>query len=268
MRIALWDTPLADQMAAALEDLGTLTVERQPPERCRQLVDASLVDAALVPSVHALRDPQAYDLLAGAALSTWMYPFAQLYLEGQLGDALHRVAYDPAFEQEKFVVQVALREHYNARPRFVPMEEASMEELLGAADVEASLVVGDAVPQLDVDRFHMDVGQEWYELANYPMVWGLFVSPKDQGQPAMVEALVAGAKRATAQAATPATDIPGTGGDDAAVRFHLDDLAIASLTELSRYLFYYGQSDDVPELTFVTAPEEDDEDGEVRRPLI
>jgi len=122
-------------------------------------------------------------------------------------------------------------------------------------DEDAALLVGNDVPAMQLDPFSMDVGREWYELTNYPMVWGLFVMRRDQATDNVTEALVDGR-----QAAEDNRDVWIMAQETSErlgefyredLRSALDRLAIASLTELRQFMFYYDLTDEVPDLPFV-----------------
>ena len=111
------------------------------------------------------------------------------------------------------------------------------------------------------DQLALDLGQEWYELSNYPMVWGLFVARREAGRPEHVHLLRRAARQAEqqrgvwvrAQETTPA--LHEFFLDDLRVRF--DDLVTASLTAFKDYLFFYDVLDEVPDLAFIEVPEDD-----------
>ena len=269
MLLAAWDYAPADFLVSGLTSgaaASPFELERHGPQRCVELLRAGQVDVALIPTLAAASDVEAFDVLPAVALSTWRYPYAKLVLKGDLGEPVRTVAVDPAHAQEALLARIVLKEHYGAEPELVPLPGADVHALLGA-DADASLLVGSGVPMLQTDRLALDLGQEWYELANYPMVWGVFATPKGEATPEMITALRDAAEAAEANRAVwiranePPPALHAFYQDD--LRIRLDDLAVASLTEWLRFLFFYGVADEITGLPFVALPsEEDEEEGE------
>ena len=266
MLLAIWDYGPADFLVSGFTS-GTVDspfdIERHSAQRCDELLRAGQVDVALVTTLDVVQDPEFYDVLPAVALSTWRYPYARLALKQDLGEPIRTVALDPAYTQEALLVRILLKEHYGSEPEFVPYAGADIQALLDA-DEDASLIVGPRVPLVQTDRHTLDVGQEWYELANYPMVWGLFAARKGEATPEMVIALRDAAEAAEAsravwmQAQEPPPALHSFYQDD--LRIRLDDLAVASLTEWLRFLFFYGVAEEIAGLPFVALPGEDEED--------
>jgi len=265
MKLAIWNTPAAEFFLSGLTSGAVITdleVERKSPRACVSLLERGDVDVALVPVIAALKDEDHYDLIPGAALSTWKYPFARVVLKHGLSEPIQTVAFDPVYANEAVITRVVLREHYGSEASFVPYPSPTVDQLLHAKE-DASLIVGMDSLLVRTERYSLDLGQEWYELSNYPMVWGLFAARKGTGTPDMVHALRALAESADehrsmwmqAQEMPPVLHEFFT--DDLRVR--LDDLAMASLTELCHQLFYIDVIDQIPDLPFITLP--DDEEG-------
>ncbi|MGI9174666.1 MAG: MqnA/MqnD/SBP family protein [Rhodothermales bacterium] len=266
MLLAIWDYGPAEFLVSGFTS-GTVVspfeIERHSARRCDELLRAGQVDVALVPTLDVVKDPEFYDVLPAIALSTWRYPYARLVLKQDLGDPIRTVALDPAYTQEALLARILLKEHYAAEPEFVPYTGADVQALL-EADEDASLIIGPRVPMVQTDRPTLDVGQEWYELSNYPMVWGLFAARKGEATPEMIIALRDAAEAAEAsravwmQAQEPPPALHRFYQDD--LRIRLDDLAVASLTEWLRFLFFYGIAEEIAGLPFVSLPGEDEED--------
>ncbi len=266
MRIAIWNAPLAEFFLSGITTgvvPQVFEVERTDPRSCLNRLQQGKVDLALVPTLTVLRDVEAYSVVPGAALSTWKNPFARLVLRQGIGEPVRSVAFDPLFAQEALVARIVLKEHYGHEPSFLPVADASREALLDNG-ADAALIVGTDVATLRTDRLVLDLGQEWYELANYPMVWGLFVTTAGLATATMRDLLVGTVMAAEEQRElwTRSLEMPEDLHDffsnDLRVRF--DDLALASLTELRQYLFYYNVLDQMPEIPLATFPEDADEE--------
>jgi len=257
MRLAIWDLPPAEFLVSGFTSGATenpFDILRYRPEECAARLIQGDVDIALLPATLALQAADSIDVIPSVGLVSWKYPYARLAWSGGLRDAPETVAYDRRVSQERFVARVILQEHYGQEPAFVPYDGMSPRALLDT-DEDAALLVGNDVPAMQLDTFSMDVGREWYELTNYPMVWGLFVMRRDQATDDVTEALVDGRKAAEdnrdvwIMAQETSERLGEFYRED--LRSALDRLAIASLTELRQYMFYYDLTGEVPDLPFV-----------------
>jgi chorismate dehydratase len=266
MIIAVWNDLIGDFLADAAATLGRdqVQIERRDPHECESLLKAGYVDAALIPTLDLLRDSEPYDVLPAVAISSWNYPFARLHLPHGLDRPVKKVAFHPRHRQEILLTQILLKEHYGHQPVFAPVDSNSVTDML-ATGGDAALGVGTGEAVGAADLVTLDLGQEWYELSNYPMVWGLFAVLKGQASIEMVEMLrefgtVADAHRAlwtSARETTP--ELHEFFREDLRVR--LDDLAVASLTELRQYLFFYNITEEVVEIPFVIIHTDEDEEN-------
>lgn len=268
MHLGIPDVPPAEFFVAgtlAGPQAASVEVVRAAPVDLPGLLEERAVDVALVPTLTVLRDPGAYDVFPGVALSSWAYPYARLVLGEGLGEGVRRVAFDPRYVQEVLVARLVIREHYGFEPVFEPHPTPTPDELLNAG-ADAALLVGPDVPTFHTDRFALDIGQEWYEFANYPMVWGLFVAPRGAATKPQFETLLAMAADAEAHRAVwlrahetnPALHAFYRDG----LRIRFDDLAVASLTELRHHLYYHQALSDMPDILPVHFPDRDDADDE------
>lgn len=255
MHVALWDFPPTDCLFAAAESQA-LEVERAGGEACTQLLLERQVDVAFLPSTVVLGNTDIFAVLPGAAVSTWAYPFARIVLRRGLGH-VQSVAYHGTDAMEALLARISFQEHYGLAPAFVPIPGGSLDALLQATE-DASLLVGRDIPALPETGVMLDLGREWFELAQYPMVWGLFVTLRESASPAALDAVTALAAEAERLAAAWAGAdsispiLRGFYAQD--VRFRLDDLAIAGLTSLREFLYYYKVTDEIADPTFYTPP--------------
>jgi predicted solute-binding protein len=266
--LAIWNYPPAEYLlsgctSGAVEN--PFRIKRYRPEVCAAKIVEDEVDVALLPTMLALQAQEALDVIPSVGLVAWKYPYARLVWKGGLHDMPHTIAYNRRVAQERFVTRVIMHEHYKTEPTFVPYDDRSPMELLDTEE-DAALMVGPNVPSLQPQPFTIDIGREWYELANYPMVWGLFVTRRDRATDDLIETLIDSAKAADenrdvwVQAQETSQVLNEFYRED--LRTGLDKLAIASLTEFRKYLFYYDVTDDIPDLPFVFLDEEDEEEEE------
>jgi predicted solute-binding protein len=284
MKLAIWDAPMAEAAASGLTQAGdhqagdhqagdqNAQVRRLRPEACAAALLKQQVDVALVPTTMVLQGAEGFDVIPDVAVSSWKYPFARVVLKEGLESRELTLACDRRAVQEQFVATVALREHYQLGAEAVPYDAPDDPLDLLRGDENAALLTSTALGALpDLGRLGggglvMDLGQEWFELAKYPMVWGLFVTREDtlgaDTTAALRDRLHAAEERRpdwVEQAEHPLLE--EFFAEDLRLRF--DDLAVASLTELKHYLFYDDVIGHVPDLSFAPLPEaEEEERGE------
>lgn len=267
MKLAIWDHPPAEFIASGFTSgavASPFEIMRMRPEECAARLIQGQVDVALLPMMMVWQGAEGFDVIPGVALSTWKYPFARIALKGGLKSPPRNIVYDRRATQERLVARVVLQEHYGFSPTFRAQEGLAPRELL-ATDADAALLVGNDVPGLQSEHMLLDLGQEWFELVNYPMVWGLFAARKDTLAPEAVQSIIKAVQAAEAQrslwiqAREMQANLHEFYSDDLRVRF--DDLAVASLTEFKEYLFYYDVLDEIPDMNFADIPEEEEEEN-------
>jgi len=268
MRLAIWNYPAAEFLVSGFTSGAVDTpfeVERHAPEECAALLVQDEVDVALLPTTMALQAYDDIDAIPTVGLVAWKYPYARLTWTGGLHDFPETIAYNRRHVQEQFVARVIMHEHYKVDPTFVAYDDTPPPALLDTPE-EAALLVGPDVPTLQTDGFSMDLGREWYELTNYPMVWGLLVTQRDRADTKLIEAFIENAKAAEEHRDVwvQAQETPATLNEfyREDLRVRVDRLGIASLTELRTYLFYYDVMDEIPDVPFASVDEEEDEEEE------
>lgn len=273
MNVAVWNIPPAELLTTGMtsgEEAVHFEVQQLRVADCERVLLEGHVDLALLPTLSVLKRHKDLDVVPAVAFSTWRYPFARLMIEHDLEQPVRRVAFNPDFEQERFLTEVILREHYRLEPEFVEIEGASSDQLL-EADADARLLVGADVASMALEGRVLDLGQEWYELASYPMTWGLFAARKETLSTEAIRHVrdaVRDAERRIdvwLRAHEMAADLHQFYAES--MRFRLDDLCVAGLTEFRQFLFYYDVVDDVREIPFVFIPEEEGTEGG-REPLL
>lgn len=280
-RIALWDAPYVGIVRAALERrLPSADQVSLPAEQCAEALANGTVDMALVPTVAVMANADRFDVLPAFALSSWEYPFARIRIAGTMDRLSPSLVVPPDASQEAFIASVVLQEHYGARVLAVPSDETP------AGDVNALLVDGG---RTDDPATELDLGREWFELTNYPMVWGVLVMRRGEADDQTIRLVSETAalceqlrEQRSGQPSTssrselppqPAVSERGSTSETHAelverfvadqLRFRLDDLAVASLTELSDFLFFYSGTDEPPGLNVVSLQKGDDDRDDV-----
>lgn len=266
MRLAIWNYPAAEFLVSGFSSGAVdapFDIERHPPEECAARFVEGEVDVALLPTSMALQAYDDIDAIPTVGLVAWKYPFARLAWSGGLHDFPQTIAHNQRHAQEKFVARVILHEHYQQDPEFIAYDGTTPPTDLLNADEDAALLVGPDVPSMQVAGFTMDLGREWYELTNYPMVWGLFVTRRGEADNELIEAFIDNAKAAEehrdvwVQAQEPPAALEPFYRED--LRIRIDRLGIASLTELRTYLFYYDVMGEIPDVPFASIEEDEEE---------
>lgn len=260
MHITIWDHPAARFLLSGLSSspyASTVTVEETARTETLNTLVAGETDVALITTLEALRNHDMVDVLPAVALSAWKYPFAKLHLKDGLSTAPAEVTFDAAFEQEAVVARMVLKEHYRMTPAF----EASDPDVQSENRVEVGTGVEPSGQNL------LDLGQEWFELSGYPMLWGVFATLKGNAEEDVIDTMRGIVATSEAQRGLFLRTNEQTPGMHDFIsnqlRLRFDDLAIAGLTEFRQYLFFYGLLEDMTELpvVFVSDPD-DDEDSD------
>jgi predicted solute-binding protein len=272
-RLALWDDEalgaFAEELADACRRFG-VTVERLPRTECERRLSAGLVEAALVPTVSVLSAPDSFEVYPSVAMSAWCTPHASIHLRDGLERQPGTLSCAAGLGQERLMARIVLREHYGMQPTVV--EAAVGDEpdaATGGVLRVGALLVGRDASAPDGPGVTLDLGQEWFELTAYPMVWALIASRIGESDARVFLALkeAVGPSGDESEVEESITELVS----DTTLRFRMDDVATASLTELAELLFFYKVTEDVPDLRFAPDPEaaptpepDDDDDGEFR----
>ncbi|NNE70544.1 MAG: hypothetical protein HKN29_09315 [Rhodothermales bacterium] len=258
LRISIWDDPRLRAFGEALRSDST-EVSFDSREAGEKRLSAGLVDIALLATDIAVGLSEDFDILPAVAYSSWSTPHATINLKDGFESRPEVLECADPKALESLVSKVVLQEHYgiSVRPE--------------AASSPANVSAGSAVLAFDVpgptnDGRNLDLGQEWYELTNYPMVWGLFAMRKGELDAGVIRHL-----RNAAASVESADHLDGTDpGDDGMglPRFRFDDIVTASLTELCRYLYFYGVTGDIREIEPAKVPESADIGEDKRDPML
>jgi chorismate dehydratase len=268
MRIAIWDEPALDVFAVAMEQNGRFApsvLHRGTRAQCRNWIVLGEVDVALVPSLTLFREQALFDALPAVAISTWESTLVEIALNRPLGEGVSSVSFDPRYAQEVLLTQIVLKEHYQTVPVFKPVDAVSIQQLLDAP-TDASILVNAPSDAAAAATYRMDLGREWFELTNYPMVWGIFVTSRGAANSDHVRRLTTYAGMAEqfteSWLADHAQDDRLAAFYRSQIRYRLDDLAVASFTALQDYLYFYLATDDIAPVSFYQVPDSEEEDSD------
>jgi chorismate dehydratase len=261
IKLAVWNTPAGRFLISGLRSSpvsSKVEVQEVPETEALTTLLGGGVDVALVTPLEAMLRPDEVDVIPAVSMSTWDYPLARIYMPSGLDEAPAKLVADTRYQQEIFVAGLVLKEHYRMMPEVVEEGDGDCAHLtIGSFDED----------EAREGMLALDLGQEWYELTGYPMLWGVFATRKGEATPEVIETIgslirTSDTQRALFLQANESSPLVHDFFRDS-LRIGFDDLAIASLTELRQYLYYHDVLDEMAELPVVFLPEEDeDEDNE------
>ncbi len=239
MRLAVWDTPFTDTIARAFASVRGVSLFRGSSVDVVARLAAGQADVALVPADHALSASDDVDILPAVAVSMWRSQQTRLVLPSGLSSPVLSLLTGPESLYMTLLARIVLKEHFGKQML-----------VLDAGDVELDppwmpVVVSEG----EGDPLAVDLVQEWSEMAHYPLVAALFIARKGQASGELIRQV---------RDVVVACDEEREDAEREQIRFRLDDLAVASLSELADYLFYYGMTPEIQGVTFASLDEEED----------
>lgn len=266
MKVAVWSHLPQALFSTSGEDSEVRFVRVPMGEAANRLREGAF-DVALVPTLTVMQQADDFDVFPAVGFSSWDYPYARLHPTRGLSAPMHTLVHEGAHEMTVLVARIVLREHYGTNVEVVQPDDAGAGGVTG----DVTLVMTEAIEAGAEDSASLDVGREWFELAAYPMVWGLFVALKGEATPAAIVALRDAVNAAEARVAGAAESVDAATQDflENQARLRVDDLAVASLTEFSNYVYFYGALPEYPSVPFVSLPDDDAEaSGNAATPLV
>lgn len=269
-RIAVWNAPFTALAASALQESAGVALQSGSSVEAEVWLRAGKVDMALLPTDRILMAGDDFDVLPAVGISTWSNPFAKLVLEDGLpvSDGIHpsglHIRCHPDGALAGLVARIILKEHYGMIAKVTPPLDTDQFDgpfSLLASTLSPDLANDEQDPVAERDpgqtqRVELDLGQEWYELANYPMVWAAFAMRKGEVEDGHIhlvrDALVAldDDRRARVLAAGGSEDMQQFELNE--LRLRMDDLAVASLTELGEYMYFYQLKEAIDPVAFAS----------------
>ncbi len=239
MRLAIWDTPFTEPVGRAFDPVPGASVFRGSSVEVVARLAANQADVALVPADHALTVSDNVDILPSVAVSMWLAGSTRLVLPSGLSSPVLSLHTGPESLYMTLLARIVLKEHYGKQMLIldggdVPLDPPWMP-----------LVVAEG----DGEPFEIDLAQEWLEMAHYPLVAGLFITRKGQATSEVIRSV---------RDVVVAFDDERSDQEREMIRLRLDDVSVASLSELADYLFYYGMTPEIPGVTFASLDEEED----------
>ena len=241
VRVLLWNDPVARMLAELLAESEVVSSKATDAASAMSGLLRGDASVSLLPSHLILSNPSLLDVLPAVAVSSVQNPFSTLTVP-RLGERRSAdVWVPPEMELHGLVAEIVLKEQYGCALRRIDAPGPTLPPGMMVEQADAAETTG----------LELDLGLEWYELVNYPMVWALFATRKGEGTPELVRNVRDSVLQAEAGRGDWIARCRLEGNERVfygeSVRYRLDDVAFASLGELSAYLFYYGKTPEIPQ---------------------
>jgi len=245
-RVLLWNDPVARMLIELLAESDAVRSKATDAASAMSGLLRGDASVSLLPSDLVLSNPSLLDVLPAVAVSSIRNPFSTLSVP-RLGERRSvDVWVPPEMELHGLVAEIVLKEQYGCVLRRVDGSGPTASPGTMVTHADAGETAG----------LELDLGLEWYELVNYPMVWALFVTRKGEATPGLIRNVRDSVLQAEAGRRDWVAKCRLKGSEQSfygeSVRYRLDDVAFASLTELSEYLYYYGRTPEIPQPVPIT----------------
>jgi len=130
------------------------------------------LQAALVPIVAVLENPDAYHIVDGMAIGSLNSVYSVILTHTLPVVRLKTVALDPASKTSNLLLRVLLQKFYQLEPRYVSGDEAA----------DGQLIIGDpaiAYRQTHPDERYLDLAAAWHAYTGLPFVFAVWAVRKD-----------------------------------------------------------------------------------------
>ena len=258
MKIAVWKNPVTYPVFKGLSDTFGQNVYQASREQLTTDLQSGKAQVALIPADVALANPEEFDVLPAVAVSTWNNPFALLTVDTLRSGGTLGVVHGVEGRLYALVAAIVLKEHYGTIAALT--ERVSLPEEVAQDALITIPLEGDVDPTSN-SAVVLDLGQEWYELSNYPFVWAVFVTRKGEASPSVITTI----RDTVAFLDDHRADFAAQWSKELEIedfvlndlRLRLDDLAIASMTELCDHMFYYGVTEEIQPVLLASLPPDD-----------
>jgi len=240
VRLAIWNTPFTKPVGHAFDSVPGISVFQGSSVDVVARLAADQADVALVPADHALTASDDVDILPAVAVSMWQAESSRLVLPSGLSSPVLSLLTGPESLYMTLLARIVLKEHYGKQVLVLDAGEFQLHPSWMPA----------VVAEGEGDPFEMDLVQEWSEMAHYPLVAALFITRKGQATGEVIR---------TVRDVVCAFDDKRDDRERNRVRLRLDDLTVASLSELADYLFYYEMTPEIQGVTFASLDDEEEE---------
>jgi predicted solute-binding protein len=147
------------------------------PSRCAENVRNHHIDIGLVPVAEIAR--QQLEIVPSVGISCRGSVRSILLISRVPWKSIRRLAVDEGSRTSVELARVILRERFGVEPLTIP-RHPELENMLSECD--AALIIGDPALRIDLVRLpyaHLDLGEEWFQLTNLPMVFAAWAGAPD-----------------------------------------------------------------------------------------
>ncbi len=252
--------PFIEALTVELPPVGA-DIVRVPMDAAAWRLRENACDAAFVsPVTYALSEGEV-SLVGGAVCaSVGAMHEALLVFRGGL-ERIATLAVPATGTLDSMLAQIVLREKYDMHP-VVTVSQAPWREAL--ATHEAVLVTGDALQELSMQSPALDLGDEWYDMTQLPLVRGVVGGWNHRLTADFADAVQRAASEADRHAllALQAASDGRLSPDEMHLipphrRFLMDDDVREALDAFFRFAFYHGLHRDIPTFS-IWSPEQGD----------
>ena len=250
--ISLWEDPvtrMCSEILRAKQAETRISQSDSDPNLALQALENGEVDVAILPTSTVISVLDRLDVLPSVGISSFSNPFATLTVDAINASHVNLLV-ESGREVHASVAEIILKEQYNCVADRI---QASM-----SAGIETIRI--QHLAESPEHGFRLDLGREWYELVSYPFVWSLFVTLRDKATPRIIRCIRESVSHVEAERLNWVRDSKHSQAESKfyaeSIRYRMDDLAVASLTEYCEFMYFYGHVGDIPKLAFAGEPDE------------
>ena len=157
----------------------------QIPATCADQVASGEADIGIIPSFELTR--QDLEIVPGTGIACHGQVRSILLISTRPANEIRRLAVDSSSRTSVELARVFLARRHKVEPEFVP-HAPDLEAMLRVAD--AALIIGDPALRIEPSRLPYqvyDLGAEWVEMTDLPMVFAVWAGRKEVITPEVIE---------------------------------------------------------------------------------
>lgn len=163
--------PLVEDLAELLPEAS---LKLDYPSRLADELSAGRLDAGLIPSIEAMRDPD-YEIISDACVAT-RGPVLSVKLYSRVHPgAIRSLALDEGSRTSAALARLMLMERFGVDPQ---RQSLPLGHSVGNTTADAILLIGDRAMHPLHEQFHTvwDLGEEWLNWTGLPFVFAMWVA--------------------------------------------------------------------------------------------
>jgi len=154
-----------------------LELRLEVPSRLAQMMQQSLLDVAMLPSIEYLRAGN-YRIIPGISISADGLVQSVRIFSKRAIEEIRSLALDESSRTSVALAKILLKRKLGSLPH---LTTCTPDARLGTVDADAMLLIGDAAMALPPDEpaAIFDLGEEWKKLTGLPFVYAMWVTRGD-----------------------------------------------------------------------------------------